>query len=463
MKASSENIPKTVIMLGVVSLLTDAASEMIYPLIPVYVAALGSGAIILGLIEGIAETTSSLLKLLSGILSDRIGKRKLLVLIGYTISSLIRPLTGIVSAAWQIIMVRMVDRVGKGIRTAPRDALIASSVDESIRGKSFGFHRAMDHTGAVIGPVLAIITLLVLLSGFGIRDSLTALRWTFMLAIIPGLLAIITIIFFVKESVPGKNVGKPFSFSLKGFDKNFRNYLFVMVLFTLGNSSDAFLLFRVQEAIQSSGAVVRIVNNIPALQKMISGFGSVEAQSVVINILFLPLVWAFFHIIKVAFSTPLGSLSDRIGRKTVINIGWGIYAFVYFSFAMILFLSPDMQIAATFVLFAIYALFYAFSEGAEKAFVADLVNAEKRGTAYGLFSFSTGLGALPASILFGFLYSYFDKLCPGYGGTVAFGFGGTIALISMILLVIKVKDGGPKVYSLKSPLNPPGGDFSSSI
>jgi MFS family permease len=159
-----------------------------------------------------------------------------------------------------------------------------------------------------------------------------------------------------------------------------------------------------------------------------------------INILFLPLVWAFFHIIKVIFSTPLGALSDKIGRKIVINIGWGIYAFVYISFALLIFFSPDLQIVATFILFAIYALFYAFTEGAEKAFVADLVNDDKRGTAFGLFNFSIGLGALPASIIFGFLYSFFDMRFPGFGGTVAFGFGGTIAIISMILLAIKVKE-----------------------
>ena len=189
-------------MLGIVSLFTDAASEMIYPLVPVYIAALGSGAILLGVIEGVAETTASMLKLISGIISDKIGKRKLLVLIGYSISSFFRPLTGIVSAAWQIIIVRMFDRVGKGIRTAPRDALIASSVDESIRGKSYGFERAMDNTGAVAGPILAIITLLVLFIIFGMKDSLLALRWTFILAIIPGILAVLTIILFVKESVP---------------------------------------------------------------------------------------------------------------------------------------------------------------------------------------------------------------------------------------------------------------------
>jgi len=427
-------------MLGIVSLFTDAASEMIYPLIPVYIAALGSGAILLGVIEGVAETTASMLKLISGIISDKIGKRKLLVLIGYSISSLVRPLTGIVTSAWEIIIIRMFDRVGKGIRTAPRDALIASSVDESIRGKSYGFHRAMDHTGAVVGPVLAIITLLILFLGFGMKDSLLALRWTFILAIIPGILAVLIIILFVKESAPKNGNGKLFTFSLKSFDKNFRNYLLIMILFTLGNSSDAFLLFRVQEAIHKSGAVVNLVNSITPLHNMVLNFGDQAAQSKVINILFLPLVWAFFHVIKVIFSTPLGTLSDKTGRKIVINIGWGIYAFVYISFALLVFLSPDLQIIATFILFAVYALFYAFTEGAEKAFVADLVNDEKRGTAFGLFNFSIGLGALPASIVFGFLYSFFDMRFPGFGGTVAFGFGGIIALISMILLTTVVKE-----------------------
>jgi MFS family permease len=437
---AKKQIPHVVIMLGIVSLFTDAASEMIYPLVPVYIAALGSGAILLGVIEGVAETTASMLKLISGIISDKIGKRKLLVLIGYSISSFFRPLTGIVSAAWQIIIVRMFDRVGKGIRTAPRDALIASSVDESIRGKSYGFERAMDNTGAVAGPVLAIITLLVLFIGFGMKDSLLALRWTFILAIIPGILAVLTIILFVKESVPDNGTRKPFIFSLKSFDRNFRNYLLIMILFTLGNSSDAFLLFRVEEAIHKSGSVVNIVNSIAPLNRMVSNFGDEVARAKVINILFLPLVWAFYNIIKVIFSTPLGSLSDKIGRKIVINIGWGIYAFVYISFALLVFLSPDLQVIATFFLFAVYALFYAFTEGTEKAFVADLVGEEKRGTAFGLFNFSIGLGALPASIIFGFLYSYFDKIIPGYGGTVAFGFGGSIAVISMILLAVKIKE-----------------------
>jgi MFS family permease len=433
-------IPQAVIMLGLVSLFTDAASEMIYPLVPVYIAALGSGAILLGIIEGIAETTSSMLKLISGILSDKTGKKKLFVLIGYSISSLVRPLTGIVTSAWEIIIVRMFDRVGKGIRTAPRDALIASSVDKSIRGRAYGFERAMDHIGAVIGPILAIMTLIILFIGFGLKDSLLALRWTFILAIIPGILAVLTVILFVKETSSQKGTGNSFSFSLKNIDKNFRNYLLIMILFTIGNSSDAFLLFRVEEAIHKSGAVVNLVNSIAPLNRMVSNFGDEAARSKVINILFLPLVWGFFHVIKATFSTPLGTLSDKIGRKIVINTGWGIYAFVYISFALLVFLPASLQIIATFLLFAIYAFFYAFSEGTEKAFVADLVSEENRGTAFGLFNFSVGLGALPASIIFGILYSYFDKVIPGFGGTVAFGFGGTIAIISMILLSVKIKE-----------------------
>jgi MFS family permease len=439
-----KRIPITVIMLGVVSLFTDAATEMIYPLIPVYVAALGAGAVILGIIEGVAETTAAMLKLFSGIISDKTGKRKIFVLVGYSVSSFFRPLTGVVNAAWQIVIIRMLDRVGKGIRSAPRDAMIASSADESIRGKSYGFDRAMDHTGAVVGPVLAILTLLVLFVGFNFKDTLLALRWTFILAIIPGILAVLTIILFIKEKNTIKSGTKEFKLSLKDFDRNFKRYLLVMVLFTLGNSSDAFLLYRVEEAIHKTGAVFNFVNKIEPLHKMISNFGNDQDQAKVVNILFLPLIWAFFHIIKAIFSTPLGALSDKIGRKIVINTGWAIYAFVYISFALLVFLPANLQIVATFMLFAVYALFYAFTEGTEKAFVADIVREDQRGTAFGLFSFAIGLGALPASIIFGFLYSCFDKVFPGFGGTIAFGFGGMVALISMVLLALIVKEPGNK-------------------
>jgi MFS family permease len=431
--SEKDKIPRNVIMLGIVSLFTDASTEMIYPLIPIFVAALGSGAVILGVIEGVAETTAAILKLFSGIISDKLGKRKLLVAIGYSLSSLIRPFTGLVSSAWQIVFIRMFDRIGKGIRTAPRDALIASSVDQRIRGKAYGFHRAMDHAGAVVGPLLALFTLMLLILSFGMKDTLLTLRWTFCLSIIPGMFAVVTVIFFVKEKVDTPSTGKPFKFSIKQFDKNFIAYLSIVFLFTLGNSSDAFLLFRVEETIHKSGAVYSMIANVPLLSDMIAGFGDTPSQMKLVDILFLPLIWAFFHVIKVVFSTPLGALSDRIGRKLTINIGWGIYAFVYLSFAFLDRLPGSWQIVATFALFAIYALFYAFSEGAEKAFVADVVKTEVRGSAFGMYNFAVGLGALPASVIFGLLYNAF-------GATVAFGTGAAIACVSMLLLVLVVRE-----------------------
>jgi MFS family permease len=426
-------IPRNVIVLGIVSLFTDASTEMMYPLIPIFVAALGSGAVILGVIEGVAETTAAILKLFSGIISDKLGKRKLLVAIGYSLSSLVRPFTGLVSSAWQIVFIRMFDRIGKGIRSAPRDALIASSVDNRIRGKAYGFHRAMDHAGAVVGPLLALFTIALLILGFGMKDTLLTLRWTFCLSIIPGIFAMVTVVFFVKEKVDTTSTGKPFKFSIKQFDKNFIAYLSIVFLFTLGNSSDAFLLFRVEEAIHKSGALFSMISNVPLLSDMITGFGDTPSQMKVVDILFLPLVWAFFHVIKVVFSTPLGALSDRIGRKLTINIGWGIYAFVYMSFALLDRLPGSWQIVATFVLFAIYAFFYAFSEGAEKALVADIVNTEVRGSAFGMYNFAVGLGALPASVIFGLLYNAF-------GATVAFSTGAVIACVSMLLLVLVVRE-----------------------
>lgn len=428
----SSKIPRNIIILGIVSLLTDAATEMIYPLIPIFVAALGSGALMLGIIEGVAETTAALLKLVSGIISDRIRKRKMLVVIGYTISSLIRPFTGLVANAWQIVIIRMLDRVGKGIRTAPRDALIALSVDDKIRGKAYGFHRAMDHTGAIIGPLLAISTLIFLILALGMTDLLRVLRWTFILALIPGLFAVFTLIVFLKEKKENFDPDKKIRFSFRQFDRNFLVYLAVVLVFTLGNSSDAFMLFRVEEAIQASGAFYSILMKTPLVGDLVKRIGDIKFQQQLINILFLPLLWAFFHIIKAVFSTPLGSLSDKIGRKTLINIGWGIYALVYLSFALLDRLPVNWQVPATFILFAIYALYYAFCEGAEKALVADIVKPDVLGSAFGMYNFALGLGALPASIIFGILYKTF-------GATVAFGSGAAMAFLAMVLLTSLVK------------------------
>jgi MFS family permease len=437
MSRSRTSIPHTVVVLGIVSYLTDAASEMIYPLIPVFVASLGSGALVLGVIEGIAETTASLLKLVSGVISDKLGRRKVLILIGYGLSSIVRPFTGAVTAAWQIVLVRLLDRVGKGVRTAPRDALIAASVDSGIRGKAYGFHRAMDHAGAVTGPLLAIVALAVLVLGYGITDTLTALRWTFGLAIVPGLCAILTIVFFVKEQRSNIPAAGTFRFLFRSFDRNFLSYLAIVTLFTLGNSSDAFLLFRAREILHSSESLHAFIMGMPLLGDMVSRFGDTASQQQMTDILFLPFIWSFFHVIKVAFSTWLGALSDRIGRKRVITIGWGIYAVVYFAFAFLDRLPADIRIVSTFVLFAVYALFYAFTEGAEKALVADIVKPDVLGSAFGMFNFAIGIGSLPASIVFGILYQ-------SLGATVAFGTGAIVACMSMLLLAMFVVENRPE-------------------
>jgi MFS family permease len=438
-KEAVRKIPRNIVVLGVVSLLTDAASEMIYPLIPVFVAALGSGALILGVIEGVAETTAALLKLFSGVLSDRMARRKLLVGVGYTISSLVRPFTGVVSAAWHIVLVRMTDRVGKGIRTAPRDALIAASADADRRGRAFGFHRAMDHAGAVLGPLLAVLAMTVLVIGFGMTDTLAVLRRTFILAAVPGLLAVAAVWGLVRENVADLPPAGKRSFSLRPFGRNFTVYLAVLLLFTLGNSSDAFLLFRVQEAARNGSGLASRFSGLPLVGDMLGRLADPAAREMLAGILFLSLLWSFFHVIKAFFSTPLAGWSDTLGRKRVILIGWVIYAAVYLGFAFLDRLPGSLQIAATIALFAVYALYYAFTEGAEKALVADLVGPEMRGSAFGLYNFTIGLGALPASLIFGLLYQKF-------GAATAFGAGAGLAFVSMLLLAVFVRErkaGGP--------------------
>jgi MFS family permease len=444
-----KKLPFVLIMLGLVSFFTDAATEMIYPLIPAFLLLLGAGPLVLGVIEGVAETTASMLKLFTGILSDKMKKKKLFVVIGYTISTLARPLTSVVNRAWQIVFVRMIDRVGKGIRTSPRDALIASTTSLDIRGKSFGFHRAMDHAGAVLGPVLALLAFFIFFSLSQSGSVQTALRFVFAMSIVPGLFAVLILIFFVREGKSRKKQTSRFSFSFSKFDKNFIFYLFIIILFTLGNSSDAFLLFRVEEAISKSGAVYGIAEQIPFINRMLNLIEDSSLKEKLINILVLPLIWSFFHILKSLFSTPLAALSDKIGRKKVINTGWAVYAFVYIGFAFIDRLEGAFQFAAILILFGIYSFYYAFTEGTEKAFVADLVTPEMRGTAFGMYHFSVGISSLPASILFGFIYTIFGKT----GGTVAFLSGAGLAFTAMLLLTFFIREKSPPL--LRPPIKRP--------
>jgi MFS family permease len=356
-------------------------------------------------------------------------RRKIFVLAGYGISGLARPLIAFVAQAWQIVPIRMADRVGKGVRTAPRDALIAAAVDASARGRAYGFHRAMDHAGAVVGPLLALASLGALFLVFDVADTELALRITFGLALIPGVLAFLALLLWVREpaSAPAADVDAPARSGSRGLDRNFFVYLAVLTLFTLGNSSDAFLLYRVSEAL-GDGVFPRLQETFPALDALAAGI----SQRIPLDVLLLPLVWAFFHVIKVIFSTPFGSLSDRIGRKIVISLGWTVYVLVYLAFAFLDRVPGAWQLPAIFGLFAVYALYHAFTEGVEKALVADMVPASVSGTAFGWYNFSTGLAALPASVIFGIFYEF-------GGAHAAFLWGALLAILALVGLLWLVR------------------------
>ncbi len=382
-----------VIALGAVSLLTDASSEMIYPLLPFFLTrVLGAGPAFVGLIEGIAESTASLLKLASGWASDRWRRRKGLVLGGYALSSCARPLVAVATAPWHVLAIRFVDRVGKGVRTSPRDALLADSTDPDHLGRAFGFQRAMDHLGAAIGPLVASGLL------YGLGWDLRAVFWA---AAAPALASILVLGAGVTEVPPRPRPPagalEPALRAASPLPHPFRRYLLVVVLFTLGNSSDAFLLLRAQEA----------------------GVAAVA----------LPVLWAAFHVVKSATSTPLGGLSDRWGRRRVIRLGWFLYAAVYAGLAA----APGRL--ALWALVLAYGVYYGLTEGVERALVADLVPSAGRSTAYGWFHTAVGLAALPASLLAGALWQAF-------GSAWAFGFGAALALAAAALLPMALSHEG---------------------
>lgn len=384
-----KGITGNVLILGLVSFFTDVSSEMIYPLLPLFLTGvLGAGPVFLGAIEGVAESTASLLKLISGIVSDRVRSRKRLVLAGYAISSLMRPLIGSAGSPLTVLLIRTGDRVGKGIRTSPRDALIADSVDPSVRGKAFGFHRSMDHAGALVGPLVATFLLAYFISD---------LRRLFFLAGIPGIAAVLLIVWKVREA---PRVIQPRTrLRLTALPPGpLRRYLLILFLFTLGNSSDAFLLLK-------AGAV-----GTPAYR--------------------LPLLWAFFHLVKMLSTMPFGALSDRIGRRSVIVAGWCVYALSYLGFGLA---RSEIEI---WLIFALYGIFFGLTEGAEKAFVADLARDAEVGAAFGWFNFAVGAGALPASLLFGSIWQHEGSLAP-------FLFGATLSGAAAILLLTVVHPPSP--------------------
>jgi MFS family permease len=378
-------LPRVVKALGLVSLLTDASSEMIYPLLPAFViGALRGSPAFLGVVEGLAETTAALVKLAAGRLADRLPRRKPLVVAGYALSSLVRPLVALATVPGHVLGIRLLDRAGKGVRGAPRDALLADVTPEDQRGRAYGFHRAMDHAGAVLGPLLASTVLLVTAD----------LRIVFALAAVPAALAVAALVFGVREETHRRQARVDQGGGGRA-GPGLRPYLCVLAVFTLGNSSDAFLLLRAQEG----GIALPVI----------------------------PLLWSFHHLVKSVASTTGGSLSDRVGRKKAIVAGWSVYALAYVGFAQ------ARTAAQVFALFALYGLFHALTEGPERALVADLAGPGARGSAFGLYHAVTGAVLLPASLLTGFLWQRFSP-------AAALGTGAALAAAAAIALLLVVPE-----------------------
>jgi MFS family permease len=384
-------LSKSVRLLGWVSLLTDAATEAVYPILPVFITqVLGGPPVALGIVEGAADATSSVLKVVSGRWSDRLGARKPIVVLGYTLSSLVRPFIAVTTSWAHVFAIRVADRIGKGLRASPRDAMLASLAPADERGRVFGYHRAMDHAGAALGPLLAAIFLYLSPDNF---------RLLFVLTIIPGALAVIILLRVPEVIDKPKGLSPPGGLSAPdssgdgpsgpSIPRPLKKYLWIFAIFTLGNSSDAFLL------LQLSHAGVPLVG--------------------------LTLLWSGQHAIKALITMTGGLLSDRLGRRLLIISGWIIYAIVYAGFAF------SQNVYALIAWFLIYSAYAAAVEGSEKALVADLAPEGMRATAFGWHAAVQGLGALAAGIFFGLLWQFF-------GAPAAFLTGASLALIAALLL-----------------------------
>jgi MFS family permease len=372
------SFPRPVWILGLASLLTDVATEAVYPFFPLFLLSLGATELVIGLIEGTAEAVASVSKLASGRVSDRWRRRQPLVLGGYALSSIVRPALGLISAPWQGGAIRVIDRVGKGTRGAPRDALLAHFAPAGQRGRVFGFHRALDHMGAAIGPLVAAAFLWVRPADY---------RTLFLLTVIPGLVVMALLLSLrdpdAARMPPAARREPADSPTTPRLPATFWRLMVVLIVFTLGNSSDAFLILALGAA----------------------GFSGTEVA----------LLWAAHHVVKSASSLLGGDASDRLGRRTLIIVGWLIYAGVYAGFAI------ASSAPALIALFLVYGLYHGLTEGAEKALVADWVPSGIRGTAFGVYGAALGLGAFAASVVFGALWMAF-------GPAAAFLTGATLAL-----------------------------------
>ena len=377
-------LTRNILTLGLVSLFTDISTEMGYSIIPVFLKdVLKTSPVLIGLIEAIAESTASTLKSFSGYISDRLKKRKALIFIGYSLSTVIKPLLAVSSAWWHVLAIRFADRFGKGIRSAPRDALIAESSKPEYFGRTYGFHKTLDNLGAVLGPALAFVILSISNQNY---------RLVFGLAFIPALVAILLILFGVKDIIVQS--ARTFRFSFRALNPKFKWFLLVLVIFTLGNSSDAFLILR--------------------------------ARDIGIAGKFIPLLWLVFNVSNFLSAYPAGAISDRIGRQKSIFIGFMIFCVSYAGLAF----SPHPL--TVWVLFIFYGLYYGLSEGNLKAFVADLTPPDIRGTAFGIYYTAVGVTLLPANLLMGILWQK-------YGFRNALLVGSALSLISGLMLITMLR------------------------
>lgn len=399
---ASQNIhklPRNVWIVTATSLLTDISSEMIVYLVPLFLSnILGVGTAVIGLIDGVAETTASLLKIYSGALSDKLGKRKWLTVAGYALSTVAKPFFYVANSWAWVLSIRFSDRVGKGIRTAPRDALLADSIESDQRGLAFGLHRAGDTLGAFLGlaGAAAIVWFTERRAEFLTIDTF---RVAVLVSVIPAVLAIIILALGAREVPQTKPSSAPL-LSLKGMDARFKTFLVIVVLFTLGNSSDSFIVLRGQER--------------------------------GLNVFQIMLMALTFNFIYAAFAGPLGALSDKIGRRRIILFGWLAYGLVYLGFA---FSRTGWQV---WTLFGLYGIYYAATEGVAKALIADLVPEAQRGMAYGLYAAATGFAVLPASLIAGLLWQGVGAWT-GFGASAPFFFGAAMSLLAGVLFWRLVK------------------------
>jgi len=387
-----------VFFLGLVSLLTDVSSEMIFTLVPLFLHnVLKAPFTAIGLIGGLPESTDAIFRIFSGWLSDKVGKRKPLAVLGYSISTIAKPFMYLASNWGMVLGVRFSDRVGKGIRTSSRDALIADSTAAGERGKGFGLHRAMDTSGAVLGLAIAAI-IVYLVQGGGQELNLETYQWLVIVGVIPAVLAVIILLIFVQErrKLPSSVTSSQVGFKQAGgFDTRFKVFLAIMAVFTLGNSSDFFVILR--------------------------------AQNLEASLIHVVLMLVLFNVTYAAVSLPAGMLSDRLGRRRVITLGGFIYVLVYLGFAV------ASEVWQVWLLFTCYGIYYGVVEGVARAFVADLVTEEKRGTAYGLYHGVVGLTLLPASLLAGWLWQAYNPAAPFY-------FGAGLAFLAMLGIMTLIRE-----------------------